>query len=249
MWLILLMQMSSHNMLKQLDKYSFNKQNIQNLLSSEYFEEDKKNDKQKSIKSKNKRKEVDFYIPSEKDSLFWCWFIFKSGFSDYEINKEFFFSVEKENKIEFVNKIRNNKKMLKHMKIRVSEMEGHLANDSILDITYLEPMLIIEKYNFIYMNEKIYYENITYPGNPTCIVKYFNDVDKYGLFLDEKKLFDYKDKLFIVDSIKKPVKGISNYKANELRDICKKLNIDIMKTPTKTKTKKELYQLVIEKIL
>ena len=243
------MQMSSHNMLKQLDKYSFNKQNIQNLLSSEYFEEDKKNDKKKSIKSKNKIKEVDFYIPSEKDSLFWCWFIFKSGFSDYEINKEFFFSVEKENKIEFVNKIRNNKKMLKHMKVRISEMEGHFANDSILDITYLEPMLIIEKYNFIYMNEKIYYENITYPGNPTCIVKYFNDVDKYGLFLDEKKLFDYKDKLFNVDNIKKPVKGISNYKANELRDICKKLNIDIMKTPTKTKTKKELYQLVIEKIL
>ena len=49
--------------------------------------------------------------------------------------------------------------------------------------------------------------------------------------------------------MKKPVKGISNYKAHELRDICKKLNIDIMKTPTKTKTKKELYQLVIEKIL
>ena len=119
MWLILLMQMSSHNILKKVDQYSFNKQNIQNLLSSEYFEEDKKNDKQKSIKSKNKRKEVDFYIPSEKDSLFWCWFIFKSGFSDYEINKEFFFSVEKENKIEFVNKVRNNKKMLKHMKVRV----------------------------------------------------------------------------------------------------------------------------------
>ena len=248
MWLILLMQMSSHNILKKVDQYSFNKQNIQNLLSSEYFEE-KTNDKKKSIKSQNKKKVVDFYIPSEKDSLFWCWFIFKSGFSDYEINKEFFFSVEKENKIEFVNKVRNNKKMLKHMKVRVSEMEGHLANDSILDITYLEPMLIIEKYNFIYMNEKIYYENITYPGNPTCIVKYFNDVDKYGLFLDEKKLFDYKDKLFNVDNIKKPVKGISNYKANELRDICKKLNIDIMKTPTKTKTKKELYQLVIEKIL
>jgi hypothetical protein len=236
-------------MLNQLVKYSFNKQNIQNLLSSEYFEEDNKNDKKKCIKNKTKKKEVDFYIPSEKDSLFWCWFIFKSGFSDYEINKEFFFSVEKENKIEFVNKIRNNKKILKHMKVRISEMEGHLANDSILDITYLEPMLIIEKYNFIYMNDKIYYENITYPGNPTCIVKYFNDVDKYGLLLDEKMLFDYKEKLYVVDNMKKPVKGISNYKANELRDICKKLNIDIMKTPTKTKTKKELYQLVIEKIL
>ena len=145
--------------------------------------------------------------------------------------------------------MRNNKKQLKHLKVKINEMEGHLANDSKLDITYLEPMAIIEKYNFVFMNEKIYYENITYPGNPTCIVKYFTDIDKFGLFLDEKKLFDYKDKLFIVDNMKKPVKGISNYKANELRDICKKLNIDIMKTPTKTKTKKELYQLVIEKIL
>jgi hypothetical protein len=31
--------------------------------------------------------------------------------------------------------------------------------------------------------------------------------------------------------------------------MCKKLKIDIMKTPTKYKTKKELYQLVIEKII
>ena len=47
----------------------------------------------------------------------------------------------------------------------------------------------------------------------------------------------------------KPIKAISNYKAQELKDICKKLKIDIMKTPTKSKTKKELYQLVIEKII
>ena len=38
-------------------------------------------------------------------------------------------------------------------------------------------------------------------------------------------------------------------KAQQIKDMCKKLNIDIMKTPTKSKTKKELYQLVIEKIL
>ena len=135
------------------------------------------------------------------------------------------------------------------MKVKIAEMEGHLANDSTLNIFFLEPMLIIEKYNFVFMNDKIYYENITYPGKPICIIKYFEKIDKYGLFLDEKKLFDYKDKLFVVDDMKKPIKGISSYKAQELRDICKKLNINIMKTPTKSKTKKELYQLVIEKIL
>lgn len=246
---IQLMQMNSHNMIKTLDKYSFNKQNIQKLLSSEYFEEEKKTTKEKSVKNNVNKKYNDFYIPSEKDTLFWCWYIFKSGFSDYEINKEFFFTIEKEHKIDFVSKIRKNKKMLKHLKVKKNDMEGHLANDPKLDIEYLEPMLIIEKYNFVYMNDKIYYENITYPGNPTCIIKYFEKLDKYGLFLDEKKLFDYKEKLYVVDNMKKPVKGLSSYKAQELRDICKKLNIDTMKTPTKSKTKKELYQLVIEKIL
>lgn len=240
--------MICHELLEVIKKHSFTKQNIQELISSEYFEENIKS-KPKKFDKKNEIVNNDFYIPQESDSIFWSWIIFKLGFSEYEILKETKFIIEKQYKIDFVSKLRNSKKQLKHMKVKIAEMEGHLANDSTLNIFFLEPMLIIEKYNFVFMNDKIYYENITYPGKPICIIKYFEKVDKYGLFLDEKKLFDYKDKLFIVDDMKKPIKGISGYKAQELRDICKKLNIDIMKTPTKSKTKKELYQLVIEKIL
>jgi len=240
--------MICHELLEVIKKYSLNKQNIQELISSEYFEENIKS-KPKQINKKNEIVNNDFYIPQESDSIFWSWIIFKLGFSEYEILKETKFIIEKQYKIDFVSKLRNSKKQLKHMKVKIAEMEGHLANDSTLNIFFLEPMLIIEKYNFVFMNDKIYYENITYPGKPICIIKYFEKIDKYGLFLDEKKLFDYKDKLFVVDDMKKPIKGISSYKAQELRDICKKLNINIMKTPTKSKTKKELYQLVIEKIL
>jgi hypothetical protein len=242
------MQMNCHKLMEVIEKYSFNKQNIQQLISSEYFEENIK-PKSKQIKKNVKIVNNDFYIPEENDSIFWCWIIFKLGFSEYEMLKETKFIIEKQYKIDFISKLRASKKQLKHMKVKVAEMEGHLANDSIINIFFLEPMLIIEKFNFVFMNDKIYYENITYPGKPICIIKHFEKLDKYGLFLDEKKLFDYKDKLFVVDSIQKPIKGISSYKAQELRDICKKLNIDIMKTPTKSKTKKELYQLVIEKIL
>ncbi len=240
--------MICHELLEVIKKYSLNKQNIQELISSEYFEENIKS-KPKQINKKNEIVNNDFYIPHESDTIFWSWIIFKLGFSEYEILKETKFIIEKQYKIDFVSKLRNSKKQLKHMKVKIAEMEGHLANDSTLNIFFLEPMLIIEKYNFVFMNDKIYYENITYPGKPICIIKYFEKIDKYGLFLDEKKLFDYKDKLFVVDDMKKPIKGISSYKAQELRDICKKLNINIMKTPTKSKTKKELYQLVIEKIL
>ena len=76
----------------------------------------------------------------------------------------------------------------------------------------------------------------------------FNKNQNYGLLLENEKLYDYRNKLFIVDSYIKPIKGISNYKAQDLRDICKKLNINIIKTPSKIKTKKVLYQLICEKI-
>ena len=34
---------------------------------------------------KVKEKEYDFFIPYEKDKLFWCFYIFKNGLADYEI--------------------------------------------------------------------------------------------------------------------------------------------------------------------
>jgi|TARA_B100000902_G_scaffold61283_1_gene68333 hypothetical protein len=242
------MSITTHKLLQLVEKYSFNKQNIQELISSEYFEYTVK-PKTKNIKEKVEIEHTNFFLPQEDDTVFWCWLLFKLGFSEYEILKETNFIIEKQYKIEFISKVRDNKNQLKQMKVKVAEMEGHLANDTSLSIFFLEAMLITEKYNFVYMNDKIYYENISYPGNRTCIIKYFEKINKYGLFLDEKKLFDYRDKLFIVDNMKKPIKGISSYKAHELKDICKKLNIEIMKTPTKSKTKKELYQLVIEKII
>ena len=122
-------------------------------------------------------------MPEEKDGLFWCWFIFKYGFSEYEILKQNHFTVEKEYKIKFVKLVRENKKFLKNMKIKVTEMEGHLANDPLLKLLFLEPMLLIEKYNFIYMDDKIYYENISNTTTKRCIIKYFKKEEKYGLFL------------------------------------------------------------------
>ena len=137
----------------------------------------------------------------------------------------------------------------KEWKLKKNEVETNLANDNILYIKTLEAMLISDQNNFIFMNNKIYYENIEFPENKTCIIKFFPNSEKYGFLLEEEKLFDYKNNLFIVDDINKPVKNISTYKAQELKDICKKLDINIMKTPTKCKTKKVLYELICQKII
>tara|TARA_B100000035_G_scaffold159424_1_gene135898 strand:- start:5403 stop:6134 length:732 start_codon:yes stop_codon:yes gene_type:complete len=242
--------MNIHKIITSFHKYTFNTNNIQKLLVSNKIK-NKSCDKKEKIQVKsNKIKQVDFFIPQEKDFLFWLWIIFLYGFSEYEILRKNTFITEKNYKISFIDKLRNkdNKHILKKLKTKLAEIEGNLANDNLLHLKNLETMLIIDNFNFIYINDKIYYENITYPGNKTCIIKYYPKDENYGLLLENDKLYDYRNKLFVVDSYIKPIKSISNYKAQDLRDICKKLNIDIMKTPSKKKTKKELYQLISEKL-
>jgi len=240
----------SPNIFNQLNKYALDNNNMQQFMIHQYYQEKAKiyNKIQPKKEDKSKKNE-DFFIPDEKDSIFWCWFIFKYGFSEYEILKKNTFTTEKEYKINFIEKMRKGKHILKKLKMKLTDIEGNLSSEPILSIKSLESMLMVDDYNFTYMNDKIFYENLEKPENKNCIIKYFSNKDKYGLFLEKDKLFEYRNKLFVVDNISKPIKGISNYKAQELKDICKKLNIDIMKTPTKTKTKKELYQLVIEKII
>ena len=238
-------------LLSDMNRFFFTKENISDLICQNYFPEVVKKEKKSKDVSKPEKKDMeDYFIPGEKDALFWIWILFKYGFSEYELlRKNSIFEIEKTKKINFISKVRKSKELLKSLKIKLTDIESNLANDSTLTLSNLEIILLIEKYNFTYIDDKIYYENIKYPGNKMCIIKYLNKYEKYALFLKEEKLFEYKNKLYFVENLKKPIKSISSYKAVELRDICKKLNINVMKTATKFKTKKDLYKELTEIIL
>jgi len=241
---------SVNRLTKEISLFSLTNRNILSLIKNIPINKDKPKKETKNILKKTTKLE-NFFIPEEKDSLFWAWYIFKFGLGEYTINKSHNFTIEKSHKIQFIKKIRNTI-FERKWKIKKNEVESNLANDSCLYLKSLESMLISDKINLIFMNNKIYYENTKFPGNKTCIIKYFIDCEKYGIFVEkEEKMHeaDYKNKLFVVEDYIKPVKSISNFTAKELRDICTKLNINIMKSPTKIKTKKVLYQLLCEKII
>ena len=64
-------------------------------------------------------------------------------------------------------------------------------------------------------------------------IEYENILDfKYGIELDLKTNFIYNQYL----------KAISNYKSDELINISKELNIDLLKVDGKKKIKKDLYE-------
>lgn len=233
-----------------LNKYSFNNKNISNIIANIPILHcsDKINKKKVQEQKQKKPKYKEFFFPKEKDGLFWCWFVFKNGLSEYELLPHKYFVIEKTKKINFVERLRK-AKFDKKFKIKKKEVELNLANDITLNIKSLEAMLLLENFNFIFMNDKIYYENIEHPGQKTCTVWYNEKSQKFGFLLDDDILFHEKEKRFVVDDYLKPVKSISAYKAKELQDVCKKIGINIMKTPTKCKTKKDLYSLLLQKVM
>lgn len=244
--------MNNHmtRLFNDLNKYSFNNKNISNIMANIPILHSNKEINKKNVQEQKpkKNKYTEFFFPKEKDSLFWCWYVFKNGLSEYELLPHKYFIIEKTRKINFVEKLRK-VKFDKKFKIKKKEVELNLANDPTLNLKSLESMLLLEKYNFIFMNDKIYYENMEYPDQKTCIVWYNEKSEKFGLLLDNDTLIKEKEKRFTVDNYLKPVKSISAYKAQELKDVCKKIGIDIMKTPTKCKTKKELYSLLLQKVM
>ena len=54
--------------------------------------------------------------------------------------------------------------------------------------------------------------------------------------------------LWKVDNIEKPLKAISNYKADELRQIGNILTLDIYKSENKFKKKSDIYKMILDKI-
>lgn len=59
------------------------------------------------------------------------------------------------------------------------------------------------------------------------------------------KLFELRSTHYVWESYDKPLNGVSTYKNDQIKDICRKLHID---TTSKKYNKNELYKMISDKI-
>tara|TARA_B100001027_G_scaffold203876_1_gene165657 strand:+ start:747 stop:1484 length:738 start_codon:yes stop_codon:yes gene_type:complete len=237
----------SVSFLNSCKKYEFNNENLKNKLYRENIIQVK--EKKKKVIEKIKKEEKDIFIPDEEDSLFWCYIVYKYGYSEYELKREKKYESITSMKIDLVYTVRENKDLLKKLKLRKSKVEENLTNDKRINLDTFLFLIAVNEMNLIYINGQTYYEELYSDEEKICIIKYEKEQDKYGLYdVSKEKLEELKKTRLHILNISKPIKSLSSYKVLELKEICKTLNIDIMKTETKCKTKKELYQLIQEKI-
>jgi len=200
--------------------------------------------------SNSKENQNDFFIPIEKDSLFWCFYIMKNGEVKYELLGKITLIFEKNLKIEYVEKIRKEKQLIKPYKFSsLTKIENQLANEYKIDLKTLLTLCVVENLNVFYINKRTYYELLMNDNDQVFIINCF-DNEKFGYKIISKndiELQKYKDSLFKIDNIEKPIKSITSYKVQELIDYCNKLAIETTNKETgKTKSKKDLYEAFIQ---
>jgi len=243
-----------NNVLFDLHDFMLNSKTIVNSLSNRLLTEHKKIVKppppvfKPQIKLPAKIEDPSIFIPKQTDSLFVCFYkIINKDFSNENIT----FTLEKNIKIEYVDKLRKNKPILKKNKFAsITHIENQLVNENKIDINTFLTLCVIENINIIYIHNKKYYELInTDPEGDTHIIHFLDKLTKYGYegyCID--KIEHYKSTLFKVDNINNPLRSISYYKHQDLIDICNKLAIDTTTETNKNKLKKDLYELIIKSL-
>lgn len=244
--------MSTHNsrekyndVITKLQDYMLDEKTIQSSLENRLEINIIKTNKCFEQKSKER---INMFTPKQKDSLFWCFYILKYGEQKYEMLENINIVLEKKLKIEYVEKIRREKQIVKlHKFATLTHLENQLANEERIDLNTFFTLCVIENINVLYVCKKTYFE-LLMNDDKIHIIHRLDNYSKYGYEgIEQSKIELYRSTLFKVDSVEKPIKSISSYKVSELVEFCTKLGIEIcVKDTSKNKSKKDLYESLIQ---
>jgi len=208
--------------------------------------------------NKQNNKQNNIYKPRQQDSLFWCFYIIKHGFINYEMEiggKHFF--VEKNEKINYVEKLRKNKELLKLHKIKpFTEVEDDLTNQTTISIKTFFALCALENINVILVNKHKYYElscsddgpiNIVHKNMTEHWIELQND-DNDDNNDDNDNVKKYRDTYLKLETFDSTLKSIGAYKVEDLNEICSKLGLDaeLKKINKKKLTKKDIYEFLVQ---
>ena len=199
--------------------------------------------------STNNPTNKDIFFPKEQDSLFWCYYIISSGESNYEMINVKNSLVAKQFKINYINKIRTNKQLVKTYKFdTITNIESNLAHDNNINIKTVMTLCVIDKINLIFVSKNTYYELLMNDSEEIYIIRELGNYSrKYGFEIGNSNLLEeIRTTLYKIEILDKPIKSLSSYKVKDLTDICNKLAIEIKNIIGKNKTKNELYESLIQ---
>jgi len=206
---------------------------------------------------------LEYFTPSQSNSLFWCFYIIYNGFASYEYESNYF-TAEQQFKIQTIEKVKKGegKNNLKEHKISKMCFESGLLGCNNINAKTLYALCLCYNLNIFYIYKNTYYEMISNIEKPIHIIKYNAESNNYSICLPvdinatetlkkhSECIEKTKEKYWKLDSLDKPLRAITAYSVQDLTNICYKLDIDINngETTNKKKTKAELYSSILQKL-
>jgi TolA-binding protein len=214
---------------------------------------------------------LEYFTPSQSNSLFWCFYIIYNGFASYEYESNYF-TAEQQFKIQTIEKVKKGegKNNLKEHKISKMCFESGLLGCNNINAKTLYALCLCYNLNIFYIYKNTYYEMISNIEKPIHIIKYNAESNNYSICLPvdinatetlkkhSECIEKTKEKYWKLDSLDKPLRAITAYSVQDLTNICYKLDIDIdlnngettntNKNKNKKKTKAELYSSILQKL-
>jgi len=237
----------------------------------------KGNDNKNIIKNDNKlnnnisnsntfNKNNDVYdLRKSKDRLFDMIYILKNGYDMYDFSKNQN-EIKYDYKMEWMKKLGDNmkdmKKKMKLYKIKMNDIVNEIVSLDRINIESFIVICMIENKSIILKDKYFFYvydSDIILDNNDIVIDdKDVNDMNKKYSVIDIDSLMMYKEYVIPKDiektyirgnSIHKPLLSKSAYKKDDIHNICKKLNINMIDTRTnKIKNKNILWEEITTKI-
>jgi hypothetical protein len=226
-------------MLADVSKYMFTLRNMSNI--DIIMNEDKS--KQNIVApKKNITNIVDIFFPKQRDQVFWCFYIILNDITNYEMVHNYF-TMEKETKYKWIEEFRLKKELFKPIKVSRTTVEDELANAKSITMASIKALCHLKDVNVFYIDDKKYYEMLTNDEKPIYVIEKIDG--KFGLKqnISKEKVQYYREHYWKLENLDKPLKAVSSYKSDELKDICKRLHID-----AHDMTKPQMYEKILSKL-
>ena len=182
-----------------------------------------------------KKKVVEYIVPKQQDSLFWCFFICAFGYDEYVMVNRNYGVKELEIKQKASEYLSTNPNEIKNTNYKITKtLIQEIMSDlnTTLNTTSFHALLaLISKYKFnvyILHNEKRCYLPFIYDRSaPTFLFKKM-EYNKYSVKLDKlsrTELEELDKNYYGLESYLRPIKAISNYKVKDLHELAEKLQL------------------------
>lgn len=254
----------NNNDKQYINKQDINKQNIHKKSNDCFLEMMKIKESVSKMglqNTTNKRKKpiidsTDYFWPREKDQLFWCFYVILYDRPTYFDNKMKTFSIEHDFKIASIEKLRKLKDEMKIHKIKRNQVEDELANEKRISPMALNALSLLYKKNIILVKGRtftIFCHDLD--NSQQNLANYHVIFRKDDIFYIDYCLTDAGFREIIstyyrVDNLEKPLKSVSSYKSDELREIAEALTIELIDPiRQKNKTKTKLYEDIMDKLV